>query len=561
MSKKSSLLRQRLTSQWSSYLPLWMIATTVWCVNSTLLLGLALRPNNVLAAAVANTVSAVLLISLGYAWRGIQRQYATTGETPLGAVFAMGALVGLVKGTSTYSVLWALSGVPITFQALLQNTVPAVISGLWLLPAFAIVGSIRAEYDTEREILISEIVARELSAATSKYLEQDVAQFVVRARKQLSQASGSTAEFRQALTELAERDVRPMSHKLWAQEDSQIEKFGFHDLAIAAIRQHHFPAAWTSGALFFSLMALQIPLVGLPEATSRSFVQALVAYILLTLGRLIPLRGSVSGPVVFFTTPLALVFLIEIGTQLWVGPLPGVNGLIAESILYLSLLTTLLILGAVFTARGTHDEVHSKLSELRADSMAADADKIIQLIRRRETAELLHGYVQNQLLSNAVKLDTIPDSLGEVQSVISHMLEELEQGEHSSQRPGVADIQVLGNVLEEVWRGVMKVSVIQHNTELLTPQELLILDRILNELTANAHRHGLASEIAVAITPTMSSITVTAEDNGTGLGSGPPGLGTALLSTLSGGNWSRETLKGSSRGTQVRCELVRAIHE
>lgn len=538
-----------------------MIATTVWCVNSTLLLGLALRPNNVFAAAVANTVSAVLLISLGYAWRGIQRQYATSGETPLGAVFAMGAFVGLVKGTSTYTVLWALTGVPITFQALLQNTVPAVISGLWLLPAFAIVGSIREEYDREREVLISEIVSRELSAATSKYLEQDVAQFVVRARKQLSQASGSTAEFRQALTELAERDVRPMSHKLWAQEDSQIEKFGFRDLAIAAIRQHHFPAAWTSGALFFSLMALQIPLVGLPEATSRSFVQALVAYIVLTLGRLIPLRGSVSGPVVFFTTPLALVVLIEIGTQLWVGPLPGVNGLIAESILYLSLLTTLLILGAVFTARGTHDEVHSKLSELRAESMAADADKIIQLIRRRETAELFHGFVQNQLLSNAVKLGTIPDSLGEVQSVISHMLEELEQGEHSSQRPDVADLQELGNMLEEVWRGVMKVSVIQQNTEHLTPQELLILDRILNELTANAHRHGLASEIAVAITPTMSTITVTAEDNGTGLGSGPPGLGTALLSTLSGGNWSRETLIGSSRGTQVRCELVRGTHE
>jgi hypothetical protein len=547
-----------VTSQWSSYLPLWLIATLVWCVNSTLLLGFALRPNNVLAAAVANIVSAALLISLAFAWGEIQRRHAITGHTPLWTVFAMGALVGLVKGTSTYSVLWALTGVPITFQALLQNTVPAVISGLWLLPAFAIVGSIRSDYDAEREALISQIVSRELSAATSKYLEQDVTQFVVRAREQLSHASGSTTEFRQALTVLAERDVRPMSHKLWAQEDSQIEKFGFRDLAITAIRQHYFPAAWTSGALFFSLMALQIPLVGLSDATSRSFFQTLVAYIVLTLGRLIPWRGLVSGPVVFFTTPLVLVILIEIGTQLWAGPLPGVNSLIAECILYLSLLTTLLILGAVFSARGTHEEVHSKLSALRTESMAADADKIIQLFRRRETAELLHGYVQNQLLSNAVKLGTTPDSLGEVQSVISHMLEELEQGEPSSQRHDVADLQELGNILEEVWRGVMKVSVIQQCTESLTSQELLILDRILNELTANAHRHGLASEINATITATPSSITIIAEDNGTGLGSGPPGLGTALLSTLSGGYWSRETLMGTSCGTQVRCELARS---
>ena len=560
MSRKSSLLRQRVTSQWSSYLPLWLIATLVWCVNSTLLLGFALRPNNIFAAAMANAVSAVLMISLAFGWRGIQRKYAMTGETPLWAVFAMGAFVGFVKGTSTYSILWALTGVPITFQALLQNTVPAVISGLWLLPAFAIVGSIRAEYETEREVLISEIVSMELSSATSRYLEQDVAQFVVRARAQLNHASGSTAEFRQALTKLAELDVRPMSHKLWAHEDSHIEKFGFRDLAITAIRQHHFPAAWTSGALFFSLMALQVPLVGLADATTRSFFQALVAYIVLTLGRLIPWRGLVSGPVVFFTTPLALVVVIEIGTQLWAGPLPGVNSLIAESILYLSLLTTLLILGAVFTARETHEEVHSKLSALRTESMAADADKIIQLIRRRETAELLHGYVQNQLLSNAVKLGTTPESLEEVQSVISHMLEELEQGEHSSQRTEATDLQNLGDLLQEVWRGVMKVSVNQQGSDPVTSHELLVLDRILNELTANAHRHGLASEINVTISATMSSITVSAEDNGIGLGFGPPGLGTALLSTLSGGAWFRETLRGTSRGTRVRCELVRSDH-
>jgi two-component sensor histidine kinase len=558
MSRKSSLFRQRVTSQWSSYLPLWLIATTVWCVNSTLLLGFALRPNNIFAAATANAFSAVLMIFLAFGWRGIQRKISITGRTPVWAVFVMGALVGFVKATSTYSILWGLTGVPITFQALLQNTVPAVISGLWLLPAFAIVGSIRADYDTEREVLISEIVARELSAATSKYLEQDVAQFVVRARDQLSQASGSTAEFRQALMELAERDVRPMSHKLWAQEDSHIEKFGFRDLAITAIRQHHFPAAWTSGALFFSLMSLQVPLVGLADATTRSFFQSLVAYIVLTLGRLIPLRGLVSGPIVFFSTPLVLVVVIEIGTQLWVGPLPGVNSLIAESILYLSLLTTLLILGAVFTARETHEEVHSKLSALRTESMAADADKIIQLIRRRETAELLHGYVQNQLLSNAVKLETAPASLDEVQRVISHMLEELEQGEHSSQRTESNNLKELGNLLQEVWRGVMKVTVSQEGREPVTSQELLVLDRILNELIANAHRHGLASEISATITATLSSITIIAEDNGTGLGSGTPGLGTALLSTLSGGNWSRETLKGTSRGTKVRCELARS---
>jgi hypothetical protein len=274
MSKNRSLLLQRVTSQWSGYLPLWIIATLAWCVNSTLLLGFALSSNNVWAAAWANAVSAVLLLFLALVWRWLLTWFAQRGGTPLWSVFAMGALVGIAKGSSTNAVLWTLTQTPFTAQDLIQSTVPAVVTGLWLLPAFAIVGSIRSEYDSEREALISQIVSRELSAATSTYLEHDVAQFVVRAREQLSRAGGSPSEFRQALTELAELDVRPMSHKLWENEEAQINKFGFRDLALTAIRQHRFPAVWTSMALFVSLLVLQIPLVGLADASLRSLFQA-----------------------------------------------------------------------------------------------------------------------------------------------------------------------------------------------------------------------------------------------------------------------------------------------
>lgn len=553
-----SRFSERVGSSWSGYLPLWAIAITVWCVNSTLLLGFALSPNQFGAAVAANGTAAAVLMLIGVSWRALLIRRTGAQLVPAWIVFLVGAFTGLAKGLTTYLVLWVLTDVSVTFTALVQNTMPAIMIGLWLVPAFGILGSIRAEYNTEREQLISERVARELSAATSRYLDKDVAQFIVRAKEQLDHAGDSPELLRTALTELAERDVRPMSHKLWQHEDAQIDSFSFLDLALNAMKQHRFPAVWTSVSLFVSLLFLQMPLVGFFDALQRSLFQSLISLIVLLLGRLLPLRGAVSGPLTFFVIPALAVMAVEILTRQLAGPLPGVTSWIADATLYIALTMTLLIFGAVFSARDTHEVVRERLSALRSQLLASDADRIIHLLRRRETAELLHGYVQNQLLSSSVKIGRTPESLDAVKEHITTMLTELERGQLALGRTSARSVQEMKEQLTESWRGVMDItmSISAPASDTYSPREIILIDRLMTECASNARRHGQATQLHLDLTCTADNLTVVAHDNGGGLREGVPGLGTALMTSLSAGNWSRSS-SADAPGTTVTCTISR----
>ena len=555
MSERRRIFVRRIGSSWSGYLPLWGVAITVWCVNSALLLGAAVSSQQLLASISANVVAAAVVLSLGIAWREVIRRRPAE-HMPVWIVFAMGAFVGAAKGVTTYLVLWSMTGVPITASALAQNSLPAIAIGLWLLPAFGIIGSIHDDYNEERTRLISEIVTRELSDATHRYLDNDVTRFVNRAKAQLEEAGTSSAAFRETLTELAEHDLRPMSHKLWQNEDASIEGYGFKDLALSAMYQHRFPAEWTSVSLFISLLSLQMPLVGLTDALQRSAFQALIALVVLTLGRLIPFRGHVMGSVIFFLTPAAAVLAIEVLTLNFAGPLPGVTSWIADLSLYIALVVTLLVLGAVFSARDSHEEVRLRLSTLREQSIVADADRIIDQLRRRETAEFLHGYVQNQLLASAVELSNKPDSLENVRETIVRMLGDLESGELGSRSVTPLSLESVTTGLRETWRGIMDVSFDVSTPVVLSTSEISVVDRLCSEFASNARRHGQATRLFISLVSTNEFITLSAEDNGTGFVPGRTGLGTALLESLSSGKWSRTSFPDAS-GTQVTCQIKR----
>lgn len=513
-------------------------------------------PNQFGAAVAANGTAAVVLLLIGASWRALLKRRTVVQPVQPWVVFLVGAFTGLAKGLTTYLVLWVLTDVPVTFSALVQNTLPAVVIGLWLVPAFGILGSIRADYNSEREQLISEMVAHDLSAATRRYLDEDIARFVVRAKEQLDRAGDSPDLMRTALVELAERDVRPMSHKLWQQEDAQIDSFRFRDLALNAIKQHRFPAVWTSASLFISLLFLQIPLVGLLDSLQRSLFQSFVTLLVLSLGRLLPFRGSVSGPLNFFLLPAVAVIAIEVLTLQLAGPLPGVTSWIADVTLYVALIMTLLILGIVFSALDTHEEVRDRLTALRSDSLSTDVDRIIYLLRRRETAELLHGYVQNQLLSSSIKLGTTPHSLSEVKEHITSMFTELERGQLAPGSSSTLTLQSMKEQLTESWRGVMDITMSLSSRDTYSPREIVLIDRLVTECASNARRHGHATTLHLDLTSTADSLTVVASDNGVGPGYGAPGLGTALMASLSAGNWSRK-LSASQSGTTVTCTISR----
>lgn len=82
------------------------------------------------------------------------------------------------------------------------------------------------------------------------------------------------------------------------------------------------------------------------------------------------------------------------------------------------------------------------------------------------------------------------------------------------------------------------------------------LGKVVEEGIANACRHGLATAIAISIEPAGGDVEVTITDNGTGPGDGEPGLGTTILTTVSGGR-ARLERAPVGKGAQLQVLIAR----
>jgi signal transduction histidine kinase len=136
------------------------------------------------------------------------------------------------------------------------------------------------------------------------------------------------------------------------------------------------------------------------------------------------------------------------------------------------------------------------------------------------------------------------------------MLTALEHGDVSTRKTTISNVSQLRDGLEETWRGVMTITLEASTESDLTPDELAIVDRVCQECASNARRHGHAFHLTIQLSSTQDELTLTAMDNGKGLGTGVPGLGTALLNTLSAGRWSRQK-SSTGTGTTVSCTIPR----
>jgi len=531
-----------------------VLVLSVWCINSTVLLGSALPNESFFAAGVANVVAASLVLASVALWRLHLSRLDSSEPAPLLAVLAAGAGIGVVKGVSTYTVFWSLTAVPFTVTDVAQQSVAPMLIGFWLLPTLAFVGAILDSYANEREILISERVARELGEDPSLLSRVDVSAFVQRARDQLSR-SHTAHDLQLTLTALAEHEVRPMSHQLWQKNDRAVSSFSLGSLAWKAIRTHRFSATLISVSLFVSLLSLNASQLDFSESLPRSVMQSTIAWVLFTAGRWLPARGTVSGPVIFFLTPAVVVLAIDLATRSVFAELPGVNAVVAGAILFLALCATALLLGIVFGAQRTHTRIREELDSLHSAEITTQAEDAIRLIRRRETAELLHGFVHNQFLSAALRVSEQPEHRERVAADIDELLLRLDSGALTQPRPEIASLTELGRSVTELWFGIVQISVTVSGQDDLNGAEREIVDRVLHELVSNAHRHGGAKTVHCSVTVTSDALHVVVRDDGSGPGDGSAGLGSRILSAVTDNTWTREPAEPT--GTLVNCHIPR----
>lgn len=171
----------------------------------------------------------------------------------------------------------------------------------------------------------------------------------------------------------------------------------------------------------------------------------------------------------------------------------------------------------------------------------------------RESARILHGSVQTRLVACAIAMEHAAEA--EDAEAFQAALHEAQQ---ILQSPVRGDEVVEATILEEVsrkvglWEGLCSIE-LTITPELASVSGRLARDvgRVVEEGLSNSIRHGGASAIRVSVEEAEKRTIVVVEDDGFGPMNGSPGLGSALLDSLSQ-DWE---LAASETGSRLRVVL------
>ena len=540
--------------RWRRQSWLWVWAVTLWCGISTLLLGFESEETALLPGFVSNVFAACAMLVPLAVWARFVTSLPEHHKAPLWSAMLLGSVVGLAKGIVTYSSFSFLTSQHHSLIGVIQSAIAPMVIGMWLVPLFELVGATLGIYGEERELLISERVHDKILNSKQVRQNSELSEFVAAANARIDEVD-TPEQLTDLLHDLAHFDVREMSHSLWQEQELRLTGFSLRSLAKQTIAQHRFPALALSAALFLSLLSFQYHFVSFWDALARTLLQTCIAFGGFLLGRRIPFRGRLSGPVVFFAIPICIAWSINELSVAVFGQSPAVNSVAVIGSLSVSLLATALIFGAVQTARQTHLQIRAELTLHHVKGINREADEMLALLRRRETAELLHGYVHNQLLKFALRLQQNPEESTTIVQIIKDLLTRLELGLLNSSSRSARNLPNLLQEIHDLWEGILDVQFrLSPRESALTDSEFGLLETILQELVTNAYRHGHASVISLSVDLSPQIIEVTGIDNGSGVTTGAPGLGSKIFDAATRNTWQ---LVSTMEGTVVSCHIHR----
>jgi len=197
--------------------------------------------------------------------------------------------------------------------------------------------------------------------------------------------------------------------------------------------------------------------------------------------------------------------------------------------------------------------------ELTQDFLATLAAnrRLAQLAR--ESARILHGSVQTRLIACAIAIEKASETK-DTDAFLAAMNEARDVLASAPLSEPALPTSLKDEVERKVglWQGLCEIGVHIYGEGQLSPFAIRDVGRVVEEGLSNAIRHGNASKARVAIAFNPDSLTITIEDDGSGLGSvkprqatghrtssTAPGLGSSLLNSLTD-QW--ELIDGSTLG-------------
>ncbi len=464
---------------------------------------------------------------------------------------AMGGLFGLCYGLSLW--LGALIVGVSSVAPWPLRVLAVVIIGMWWIPLLTVAIDLVTTERQQRRRDIDDLVALEAlrlrEADVLREMREEISGDVrdaldpVRRRVDaavLEAEGGGDAPdpgLPQALREVADSSVRPLSRELWRSASAQYPRVPWGAVFWRTIR--------TQPLRTYLLAILAFLGDGLFVIADRG-LQVGVAYSIVAIGAVLIICATFNALMRRWPQQHARIFVIAIvalqvlNILIWQwrestwGP-QGPLWLLAVS-LGLSVLAILITSGFGSWRSEMHEMRDAFRASVTAETIAALARGHRVADVTREVARELHGSVQTRLVACAMAMDkassegdriALAAALAEAQQVLAAPLS-VPAGATSVADEVRRKIALWGDLCDfsvEVDPGVEGAA------------QADVIGRIVEEGLTNAVRHGSATAVEVRIEVTGDDVLVQISDNGSGPRGGAAGLGSAMLDQATGKRW------------------------
>lgn len=481
----------------------------------------------------------------------------------------MGALAGF-----TYAYVLDMNEIAVRTSLVAQILVPAVVAPLFLGVVDRLV-EVRNSVFKERENLVQQATTFILTSESEREVISEIRLTIthavdvelIPARDEitrrlalLSAVDGEAIPQGQInpLRDITENSLRPILENLAEQRIARPEKIGLLKTMWLIVSTQFFVPLPLALIYAFTNVMESVPNGNLTTTLEETAIGVLLIYLILGGANLVLHRTRLRHELVFISA-----FILLQTPTVWSLISNAVNTGEATAVVVTNVLASVFLSGVlVLVTSGFGSWKQRQVDAQQALRESLDQERIASLARARvaahvarDVAHVIHGPVQSRVAACAVAMETASRA-GDMQAYVQalHTAQQALASLPSHWIPSrsAEETTITDSVTKatDPWKEVISLQIhIEENAGSLASGSGRV-EQIVEEAVTNAVRHGGADHVTIAISLVdRSVIQVVITDNGSGLVGLTAGIGSELLTKLTGGHWDRAN---NESGTGVK---------
>jgi len=551
-------LKADLTGKWAFEPVGFLIFSPIYFIFSLAVGTSFSHPFTLVLAALANIVSLSLCAIVFAVFYFTVFRNRLTKPVNIIWLFVAGATIGFTKGFFTGLMMFKVGVEADVWHAISSRVISTTILGILLFFTQPVLLSFRDRFKHQRDTLITERV--KLAAAP----EAELAEFAAHAREQLNKSEGKKTGYSRSselLRRIVQDDLRPLSHRIWEQENARYTDFTLRDLYRLSVTKYSLPWEYVAPIYFITAFGSLESKYGLIQGLGVDAIVSASIIACFTFAQLFAPKKTLTATIYSCLIVLIAAFLGAAASMIVFGMEFESASLMSNIGNCLWILELTLTGGVFMAALKSHQEIEDELTRLvGAEAGRKESEILGSRLANRELAQYLHGHLQNQLLAAALRIEAAEDSnddavVKQELATIDGVLADAPDGYKKNTATSLSE-ELLA--IKDIWDGLLRVEMNLDQACMklkLNPNLIHDLTQAANEAITNALRHGFASEVKVSFKASKGVIVMTAVDNGTGPRNGGLGLGSALFKSLAGSKWSLTPAMGGGSVLQLRVRI------